>query len=261
MEKNWYYGSKEHRQGPVSSEELKALVHDGGLPRETLVCEEGSENWCPIEELQEVFMQTDTDVPEPKSREKEDELNTKETSSERVHPWHRFWARMLDYIIFIFVVRFIFSMIPMPFFINYPPSLFIILIFLFCFIEAGLICSWTSTIGKSLFGIYIRKKDGSKLNYREALCRSLSVWWLGLGAGLPIVMLVTMIVACVKLSNNFITTWDRKGDIVVQHRPLKPGRIVGIVILYVFLSYVLFPYFNMTSVWVEPVSKIVTLCH
>ncbi|MCH9631052.1 MAG: hypothetical protein S4CHLAM37_10650 [Chlamydiia bacterium] len=258
MSKNWYYGSKEHKQGPVSSEELKALVHKGSLPRETLVCEEGSENWQPIEDLQEVFMQTDTDVPEPEARGDKDEPCINEKSSSKVHPWHRFWARMLDYIVFIFVVRLIFSAIPTPFFFFYPPSMFVILIFLFCFIEAAMICSWTSTIGKSLFGIYVRKKDGSKLNYREAICRSLSVWWLGLGAGLPIVILVTMIVACVKLSNNYITTWDRKGDIVVEHRPLKPGRIVGIVIIYVLLSYVLFPYFNMTSVWVEPVSKIVT---
>lgn len=254
--KKWFYGSKEHKQGPISSEELRGLVHNGGLLRETFVCEEGTDNWQPIEDLHEVFMQTSTDAPEPVVRDREENFRIKEETSSRVHPWHRFWARMLDYLIFIFVIGIIFKFIPMPIIILYPPFSFTILIFVFAFVEAALICSWTSTIGKSLFGIYVRKNDGSKLSYHEAISRSLSVWWLGLGAGLPIIMLVTMIVACVKLSNNFITTWDKKGEITVEHRPLKPGRIVGIVLLYLFFGYLLLPYFRLTGVWLQPVSKV-----
>lgn len=245
-EKKWYYGSSDQKKGPITSSDLKAMFHEGALPRETLVCEEGSDRWIPIEDVESAFVQTLVDAPDPKTREK-DIPHEEENESKTVHPWHRFWARILDYIIFAFVLRLIFSVIPLPVIIIYPPFAFIALIFLYSFIEAALLCSWTSTIGKSLFGIYIRNEDGSKLSYRSAISRSLSVWWLGLGAGFPIVILITMIVACVKLSNNKITTWDKNGKYHVEHRKLTGGKITAIVILYVLLSYALIPYISATS--------------
>ena len=59
-----------------------------------------------------------------------------------------------------------------------------------------------------------------------------------MGAGLPIVSLITMIVAAVKLSNTGRTTWDRRNEFRIFHG--KVGTIRTLVVILYFLCYVWF---------------------
>ena len=239
---NWLYKSEDKELGPVSTAEIKELLQANRIGPQTPVSRQGSNEWKPLEE-EKVFTHKDIDEKPPVIREKELDIGSmggeKVQNLEKPRPWHRFWARILDYLIFGFVVANIGGLfLPVKFI--YPPAISLGVIFFWTFVEAALMCSWQTTIGKWLFNIRVEKLDGKPITYREALSRSFSVWWLGLAAGIPIVYIVTLIVACVKLSANRITSWDKRGSFVIKHGKLSWWRILVIVVLYVLLGYILF---------------------
>lgn len=180
---------------------------------------------------------SNVDEPIPEMREKDSETSDRDASAFKVRPWVRFFARMLDYTIFAWVLSLIFFFVGFPIFAFAPPMPAIALIFIWCFIEAAFLSGCNTTPGKALFGIYIEKESGRKLTYGEALSRALSVWLLGMGAGLPVVYLVTWIVACVKLSNNGFTSWDKRGEIAVHYKKLEWYRIIIAVLIYLIVGY------------------------
>lgn len=239
--KEWIYKSNEKEMGPVSEGEIKNLIANHSIDPRTPISKAGSGIWKPLEE-EPVFMHSDIDEKEPVIREKDidsEHLSQQDLSFDYPHPWHRFWARILDYLIFGFIVTNIIGLFLSVKFIS-PPVITMGLIFFWVFLEALFISFWNTTPGKWLFNIKIEKKDGSPITYIEALARGFSVWWLGLAAGLPVIYIVTLIVACVKLSNNRVTSWDKKGDFVVKHRKMSWWRIIVVVMLYVLFGYLLF---------------------
>jgi len=161
----------------------------------------------------------------------------RETTEEAVHPrqWVRFWARMFDYSLFFLVMGLILRTFAFRIMMMGGSIYLMICLFLWVFIEAFLLSTWGTTPGKWLLRTSIRSSNYQKLTFSDALNRSFSVWWLGMGAGLPIVFVITMIVASVKLSNMGQTTWDRRNDYHIKHRKVGTARTV-IIILY-FLCY------------------------
>ena len=184
---------------------------------------------------------SNVDEPAPQVREESD--GVKSEAHANVRPWVRFFARLLDYTIFIGVISFFTLLFDYPLLTIAPPMPFLILVFIWAFIEAAFISGCRTTPGKALLGISVQKDGGRKLSYGESLSRALSVWLLGMGAGIPIVYLVTWIVACVKLSNNGVTTWDKRGDIAVHHKKLEWYRIaiaVGIFLIAGYFNYAIY---------------------
>ncbi|MBI3211819.1 MAG: RDD family protein [Simkania negevensis] len=158
-----------------------------------------------------------------------------EKITSKPHPWVHYWARMLDYsLAMIFCYSFLFPFL-FPHIVPFSLLLLFLPLFLWVFIEAFLLSSWGNTPGKWLFRIWVRDLSGKKLTFRNALNRSLSVWWLGLGAGAPIISFITMIVAYAKLTNSGMTSWDSRGGIEVLHQKVGAMRIIA-AILY-FLAY------------------------
>lgn len=168
----------------------RAIVEDGGYG-----------DWCPhckksIKEKEKVF-----------------EIQVR---PEDIRPWVRFWARHCDYIIF-FLFFGIVGFLTMPSVMYAITSkkneakFTLISLFIFIFVEAGLLSTWGYTPGKWLLGISVRDKNGNKLNYNEAFSRAIRVWWRGMGIGFPIAWLITQIIAHGRLRRNGITTWDKDG--------------------------------------------------
>lgn len=241
-ENRWLYKLGDKEYGPVSSEEIKELLKTSRVGPQTLISKQGSSEWKPLED-EPLFTHGDIDHKAPEVREKDldQEIAIEKTHQDldKPHPWHRFWARILDYLIFGFVLANIVGLfLPVKFMA--PPVITLSVIFFWIFIEAAFISSCKKTPGKWLFNITVEKKDNKPVTYLDALSRSFSVWWLGLAAGLPVVHFITLIVACVKLSNNRITTWDKKGSFVVKHGKLSWWRIASIVLLYVFFGSIFF---------------------
>ncbi|MFZ5656425.1 MAG: RDD family protein [Pseudomonadota bacterium] len=89
-------------------------------------------------------------------------------------------------------------------------------------LSALLLGTTGSTPGKWLFGTRVTRRDGTPPGVLAMLRRELHVWVVGLGMGLPLVSLVTMLVARTRLVETHCAGWDAGRPWVVTHRPSGP---------------------------------------
>ena len=94
---------------------------------------------------------------------------------------------------------------------------------------------WSTTPGKALLNISITKLANANLTYSECLKRSLRVWFYGMAMGVPIILLITQIIAYKKLMRNKITSWDEECEILISHGDI--GRLRAFVYLLIMTFY------------------------
>jgi uncharacterized RDD family membrane protein YckC len=164
-----------------------------------------------------------------------EEVQNPEISGLQIRPWVRYWARLMDLSLFYLLSGLVLGII-------YPPALkindmllAIILLFVYAFVEPIMSTSWGTTPGKALLRVRLRKSNGKKPTYMEALGRSVSVWVGGWGLGIPIVSLITLIIAYNKLKKDGITTWDGGRDFNVSHRQIGATRVIITVLIFISL--------------------------
>jgi uncharacterized RDD family membrane protein YckC len=93
-----------------------------------------------------------------------------------------------------------------------------------------------STPGKWAFGVRVLNSDGSPAGFGTALHRELGVWVYGLGLGIPIVTLVTQVIAYQTLTRNGRSSWDEGSHTTVRyfnHTLLTRLRAAAAVIVVV----------------------------
>ena len=92
------------------------------------------------------------------------------------------------------------------------------------------------TLGKLIFGVKVTRPDGSIPGLGAGLARDISVLVRGMGFGIPIIVLITMLVSYQRLKNSGSTSWD-EGKYVVWHRSSGSGQyvlnVIGIVLILV----------------------------
>jgi S1-C subfamily serine protease len=120
------------------------------------------------------------------------------------------------------------------------------LTFLWIFFEAGLLSTWGTTPGKWIFHTTVRSKTGAQLDYSAALTRSANVWARGMGIGIPIVTLFTLLRGYSRLKSDGETSWDRDGNSEVHHKGTGLVRlaiafgaaaaIVGLIFLGIYVG-------------------------
>jgi hypothetical protein len=109
----------------------------------------------------------------------------------------------------------------------------IVLLIIWIFVEALLLSTFGTTPGKWLLKIRLISLSGSPISYSSALSRSIGVWWGGLGIGVPIVSLVTLIVAHGRLTRNATTSWDKEDGFVVSHEQVGVGRTLAAIVFFI----------------------------
>jgi hypothetical protein len=137
-----------------------------------------------------------------------------------VNPWNRLIARFFDYSLFFALLNV--SLRPL----GWPGLGHLVPFEYFAWIpfEALLLTWWGTTPGKWLVGDSVRK-NAKKLPMKTALKRSLSVWFRGIGMGIPIVNIFCMLNAYYRLRLFQQTSWDLEDDISVQEHPVAKWRI------------------------------------
>ena len=240
-QEGWYYKIDSSKQGPFSHSDLREMLQKGQITQDTQVWNSSIDTWIPLGELEHFDLATADAPPEGQIFHK-DKIYDRETdhSTVRRRPWVRFWARMLDYSLFALLL----VMIPSLFFVAGSLFFILVVLFIWIFIESILLSTWGTTPGKWFFKITIRTQEGNKLPFSFALRRSLSVWWLGLAAGIPIICLITLIIAAVKLSQTGKTSWDKRGDYSISHGDIAPIRTI-IAILYFLCYFVIMGWFQL----------------
>lgn len=231
----WYYKVGDEKIGPVSHQELQNKLDNGEIPHSTKIWTEEFTDWLHISEVEHFNMTTLDEAPTITIKKQGDYSRETDEDYVRPRPWVRFWARMIDYSLFIFAVGFVIGYFNLT--LGSLGSFSgMIAIFLWTFVEAFLLATWGATPGKWMLKVMVRDENHQKLSFSEGMNRSFSVWWLGMGAGIPIVSLVTMIVAAIKLKNSGMTTWDRRGENKVFHGNV--GVVRSIVVLLYFFCYI-----------------------
>jgi hypothetical protein len=145
------------------------------------------------------------------------------------HPWRRWFARIVDMTITAFLLGIVVGIFaPQSTIFNGSLGTSILVLLVWMVAEPFVLTHFETTPGKALLNISLKTVEGRSLRLDQAFQRSARVWFFGLGAGLPIVSLVTLIVAYNKLTKEGITSWDRVGNFSVTHGPIGIGRMVAI---------------------------------
>lgn len=153
----------------------------------------------------------------------------------QIRPWVRYFARIIDVFLFSLLAGFVLGMFA-PSVLDIPNFLLgMAILFVWVFQESILLANCGTTLGKWLFKIKVRNSKGQKLTFSEALNRSFSVWLKGMGAGVPIISLITLLTSRSKLKRDAITAWDEEGGFVVTHG--KIGALRSAVVVVLLLGY------------------------
>ncbi|WP_158515695.1 RDD family protein [Pararhizobium polonicum] len=187
----WYYKLGTEQAGPVSADALLELAKSGAVKPDTLVWHAGMTAWekaAKTSELELSFPEMLTDIA-PIGRD-----------LPLAGPWERLWARLLDVYIFTLVLggaAAVLADLYMPSFLvgffNLPGVLLDIIFLPFAGLAAAAIMRITgTTIGKAIVGIKVRRLSGPN-TLPFLLKREFKVWIFGLGIGLPLINLITMI--------------------------------------------------------------------
>lgn len=139
----------------------------------------------------------------------------------KTHPWRRYFARRIDYLIWSLSVGLLLGLTGrMP--ENESRSLDllfeIILVLTWIPVEAAFLAFAGGTPGKLLFGITVRTATGERLGWVSAFLRSLWVAIAGVGLGIPLLTLIGSWRGWRSLSDAGITVWDQPEGNVVTHR-------------------------------------------
>lgn len=181
------------------------------------------------------FLDKENSVVASKEKEKQPAKNIK-IDKDKVHqvrPWIRYWARYMDLMIFsIFFGIFLFIFFPS---ILEKSNVFltVLILFVWIFVESILLSSWGSTPGKWLLKIDIKDNNDNKPTFSTALNRSFIVWFKGLGFGIPIVSIFTLVISYNQLTKNGITSWDRDVHFKITHKKIGVLRTVIAIIIFI----------------------------
>ena len=139
------------------------------------------------------------------------------SSVSQVRPWVRYWARMFDLSLFGLVAGLLIAI--------FDPRAFCVTGFGFASYLAN-DSAFRLGPGKALFRTRLVLGESRSIPYSMALSRSFKVWWRGLAAGFPVIILLTLTHAETDLTNDSITSWDREGGFVVTHEKIGVPRLV-----------------------------------
>jgi len=157
----------------------------------------------------------------------------------QIHPWVRFWARMIDItVVSISVGLFVGLFIPHG--LGWELFSIVIKIISAILLEAFLLSTWGMTLGKSLLQVYVRDPQGRKLNFSRSIKRCISAWAWGLGFGIPIASLIFAYMSYEHIQETGVAKWDIEGGSLVSHKKIGIPRIAVVVSLFIGLIWLEF---------------------
>ena len=234
-EKLWFYRDGDEVRGPVSDSGVAELVRAGTLSGDSELREEDPAGaWAPLSgwlpDLAAV-------PPRPGAG------GARFWTDTQPHPWRRYLARMLDNVVVGTCTWLIFTVIFYAVAPDRADAFYLVfeepygrVLDLFLTVlasipgNAAMIGLTGTSIGKWVFGVKVVGADGRPIGFLRALKREVILWVAGLGAGIPLVSLATLIGSYTRLQETRTTIWDSNLRSKVFHRPEGGGQTALIVL-------------------------------
>jgi uncharacterized RDD family membrane protein YckC len=229
-----FHVRREHGvDGPYQLDQLRDMLDRGAVSFNDSVWVEGTQEWVPLNRVEGIYLRPAPEISADLAEE-----------GPQIRPWVRYWARSIDMALIGIIVGLpIHIALPEEMLNNRLVDQFVqfLALALWIPIEAALIATFGYTPGKALLRVRVSNKNGSNLSFGHALARSFGVWLMGLGTGLiPLVTLVTCLVAHNRLSKKGVTNWDQAGRFQVTHRNVGMIRtLIAIAIFAVLIAVAL----------------------
>lgn len=157
-----------------------------------------------------------------------------------VGAWRRFWARSLDFIVYQTLVAGVLLILSPA----YPDKIswYVLYSFLsivvWCFTEATTLTYFGTTIGKSILGISVTKKDSTPADFELFFSRSFDVLLKGWALSLPLINLVTSLFSKLRLEEKGETSWDEKYGFNVTLKPINGTRYALYILAFLIAASV-----------------------
>lgn len=148
-------------------------------------------------------------------------------------PWQRYWARSIDYALFLVVFNVVVALLSM----NGPmvsdnviielATLFILSLVSLILYEATWLSAAATTPGKALFSIKVYTKQGESLSFGQAFGRSFSALASGFAFLIffPFIPMLTMWKSYKEIKNTGSASWDKKEGHKVIHQSVGSPRL------------------------------------
>jgi hypothetical protein len=241
MDDRWYYAEASDRSyGPMSLEELGRVLGTKANAVDFLVWCPGMADWGKAGDqfaLRRYFQPPPIRVypgVDPELRP-----TRADESDSSVHPWRRYFARMLDVYVFLLFFFFFLGIAFPRLFEGSDKSLNALYgIFglgAYAIFEGFCMNVFGSSLGKRLYGITTIRTNGDDFPLSVSFKRSFAVWVRGLGFGIPIAAFFTLLVAHRTLTREKQTSWDRDFLCSTSHTKLSALRWFLIVVVWLFL--------------------------
>lgn len=265
-DRKWYYEIDGSPYGPLSVEETGERIIAGLIKKDTPLWSGSADTRAPASTIKvfEVYFVRAASLPElpepdpfqspPSQRwigagepDSPPMLGTASESVSSVRPWPRFLAKMVDYHILLVLLSILYIIQfseplaePSRVQIFLWPLTGLVLVF----VEPYFLSTWGKTPGKYLFGITVRNADGSLLSYNAAADRCIKVWSRGLAFNIIFASWVALLLAYRRLNAEGVTSWDKEGRFVVDHKeysiyiPAALLTIYGIINVLGVFAYI-----------------------
>jgi uncharacterized RDD family membrane protein YckC len=243
----WYYAVGQGQKGPVGDDELRDLIRAGRVKKETFVWREGLDGWQAASERSELTAAFGSPPPLPSPVVNLSKLpqpafpppTPKEGGAITSRPWPRFWARLIDNLLFIPLFGFGIGLVS----VLYAPDVYlklvamnqvlygVLIVPVVCLFLALLMSVTGTTFGKLIMGVRVPVPPGQNRLF-FFLGREFNVWLAGLGLGIPLVALFTQVRQYRRLASGQAASYDEGNPSVVSN----PSKIrIALAMVFVLL--------------------------
>lgn len=233
------------KSGPLPDYTLREMIREGKIAAQTHVWHEGAEGWKPACEVTIL-------AREFESKPEEKTVHTPPLLPEKISitvMFRRFGARVIDFslslLLFAVLLRLTgFKLDPQSeepisawlFLAQFAPALIL---------EGILIHLYGRTPGKILMALQVETREGSRLGLGASVTRSMRVWVLGLGMGMPHFAFIGHVVALWMMKKKGAPIWDFLTGYRVKAAELSSLRLgfffLTVIGIWIAVVWVLWP--------------------
>ena len=217
--------------GPLEDYEVREMIREGKVSRDTRVWHEGADGWLSASDLG--VLANEFVAPEEK----------RELIQIRLTPfraWPRLGARLIDYLIYESILHSFSILCGVNLWKGGDSSGWVVIgiVLPVILMEAAMVGSLGFTPGKWLLGLRVETLGGQRLSTGQAFVRSLRVWVLGMGMFIPLMMIIGCCMSLWFGKKKGGMLWDLQSGFQVKGEQLTRKRIALFwVVLVVVISF------------------------